>query len=168
MDQLDQNGNAPWCSTAHGPIASLPALSQSHSMGRKRIPRITDLSGVDPNFSQAERVIECLGGVDHLAELLGMVGHPLVLSTIYRWTYPKERGGSGGLIPGFLWPVIFQCARLEGIILGPQELDPRPMPKRIRLCDAMGRYKVRSALKKRLRRQLTQAKKRAGKVDSSP
>ena len=42
----------------------------------------------------AHSLIEFLGGPREVAGLLGR--H---ISRIYRWTYPEERGGTGGLIP---------------------------------------------------------------------
>lgn len=42
----------------------------------------------------AERVIEKCGGVARTAALIGRSE-----SWVYRWTYPKERGGTGGMVP---------------------------------------------------------------------
>lgn len=46
-------------------------------------------------MNPAARVIKAFGGPAKLAEILGR--DP---SRIYRWTYPEERGGTGGAIPG--------------------------------------------------------------------
>jgi hypothetical protein len=42
----------------------------------------------------ASNVIAKCGGAVRTAEIVG-VKPP----TVYRWTYPKERGGTGGLVP---------------------------------------------------------------------
>lgn len=42
----------------------------------------------------AERIIEKFGGVSELARLSGWSAN-----SIYKWTYPKSKGGTGGLIP---------------------------------------------------------------------
>lgn len=44
--------------------------------------------------SPAEFVIEKCGGHAVVAEVLGVD-----VSRVYRFTYPKERGGTGGVIP---------------------------------------------------------------------
>lgn len=42
----------------------------------------------------AEHIIEKCGGVNATAAILGVSPQ-----AVYRWTYPKERGGTGGLVP---------------------------------------------------------------------
>lgn len=42
----------------------------------------------------AHQVIEKCGGVAKTAELIGRSE-----SWVYRWTYPKDKGGTGGLVP---------------------------------------------------------------------
>lgn len=42
----------------------------------------------------AEQIIEKLGGVAATATICGRTH-----SWVYKWTYPKERGGRGGLVP---------------------------------------------------------------------
>lgn len=44
--------------------------------------------------NQAEKIAKRFGGVRRLAEAIGC--EP---SVVYRWTYPRERGGTGGVIP---------------------------------------------------------------------
>lgn len=145
--------------------ARWPIYNELHQCNKRGFGgRVTAPPELDPNFSQAERIIERLGGMDHLMELLAYVGHPINLCTLYRWTYPKERGGTGGLIPTHMWPVIFQAARCEGIILGPEDLDPRPMPRKVQKNDRVLRNRIRKVVQKRMRRQVLQAKKRAEKT----
>lgn len=42
----------------------------------------------------AKRVIEKLGGYTVVSQIAGVD-----VSQVYRWTYSKKRGGTGGLIP---------------------------------------------------------------------
>ncbi len=44
--------------------------------------------------SQASKIIEKFGGARRLASLIGY--RP---SGVYRWMYPKGKGGTGGYIP---------------------------------------------------------------------
>lgn len=46
------------------------------------------------NLEPASTVIAKIGGVDVAAKVTGK--H---VSRIYRWTYPREKGGTGGVIP---------------------------------------------------------------------
>lgn len=71
--------------------------------------------------TQAERVIAKFGSAYRLARLLNK--DP---AAVYRWTYPKNRGGTGGLVPASAMQHILRVARLEGVLLTPEDLDPRP------------------------------------------
>lgn len=94
------------------------------------------------NASQADRVVWKFGGPIRLSLILKAIGRPKDPSSIHRWMYPKEEGGSGGIIPGRAWPDLFMAARAEGVLLTSEDLDPReklmpvPMarafPRRIR------------------------------------
>lgn len=44
--------------------------------------------------NSAARIIEKCGGAQAVAEML-----QVDISRVYRWTYPKDRGGSAGVIP---------------------------------------------------------------------
>lgn len=48
----------------------------------------------DEKLDPAHTVIQTLGGFDAVAKITGK--H---ISRVYRWTYPKGRGGTGGYIP---------------------------------------------------------------------
>ena len=65
----------------------------------------------------AARVIEKFGGPRDVARLIGI--DP---SRVYRWTYPKERGGTGGRIPQGAWKPLLQAAELVGVELSLTEL----------------------------------------------
>jgi hypothetical protein len=44
---------------------------------------------------------------------------------VYKWTYPKEKGGTGGHIPSWRQGTILACARASGIALMPADFfDP--------------------------------------------
>lgn len=64
----------------------------------------------------AEQVIEKCGGHQAVAEMAGV--H---VSRVHRWTYPKERGGTGGLIPTQHQQKLLDEARDRGIDLGPSD-----------------------------------------------
>jgi hypothetical protein len=55
-------------------------------------------------------------GVDKVAEITGK--H---VSRVYRWMYPKEKGGTGGFIPPADAQVILAYAVSEGVPLSPAE-----------------------------------------------
>lgn len=71
-------------------------------------------------YGQAKRVIAKLGGAYSAARISG-----LEVSAIYRWTYPKERGGTEGLIPAASLARVIDAAAKEGIELTSEDLDPR-------------------------------------------
>lgn len=71
--------------------------------------------------TQAERVIAKFGSAYRLAKLLNR--NP---SSVYRWTHPKARGGTGGIIPAAAMRELLKIARVEGVLLTPADLDPRP------------------------------------------
>ena len=48
----------------------------------------------DDGLPAAERIIKAFGGAKNLSELTG-----IDLSSIYRWKYPKDKGGTDGAIP---------------------------------------------------------------------
>lgn len=79
-------------------------------------------------LTQAERIIIKFNGHKNLHALLKAVGKPVDLSAIYRWTYAKNRGEAAGIIPAKIWPALYECARLEGIMFTIQDLDVRPQP----------------------------------------
>lgn len=76
--------------------------------------------------SQAERIIDKFGGVKNLLYALERIGRPKHPSRLYRWTYPKERNGTSGVIPPEALADIISAARIDGIYLTPEDLDPRP------------------------------------------
>lgn len=76
---------------------------------------------------QAERVINKFGGARNLYRAileLGMVHEFRSPATIYRWTYPRTKNGTGGFIPSSALPIIQLAARKQGILLTPEDLLP--------------------------------------------
>ncbi|WP_170138988.1 hypothetical protein [Rhodoplanes serenus] len=75
-----------------------------------------------PTFAlePARSVIEKLGGVQAVASMTGK--H---ISRIYRWMYPVERGGTGGLIPTQQQPILLDEARARDLDLKPEDFFVR-------------------------------------------
>lgn len=74
--------------------------------------------------TQAGRIIRKFGSAARLAQALTDAGYPCDRSTVSRWTYPKSRGGSQGLIPTSRWPSLLVAARREGLYFTAEELRP--------------------------------------------
>lgn len=85
----------------------------------------TDKPEVVVALTQAGRILLKFGGPKRLSEILLAIGRPRTYATVFRWDYPKEKGGTGGWIPGNAWPDIFAAARFEGLILTSEDIDPR-------------------------------------------
>ena len=80
------------------------------------------------NQRQADRIIDKFGGPRRLHEALKLLaeteGTPEVrrdVSQIYRWTYPKSKGGTDGVVPTSAQRAVGRAARLKGIILTPAD-----------------------------------------------
>jgi hypothetical protein len=67
----------------------------------------------------AARIIERFGGTEAVAAIVG-----LSVSRVYRWTRPRSRGGTDGLIPSRYQPILLAAARKRGIALTPADLVP--------------------------------------------
>ncbi len=80
---------------------------------------------VERSYSQAERIINKFGGVPNLVKALETAGRPRHRQNIYRWTWPRERGGTGGVIPTSALEDVAEAARIEGVLLTPDDFDPR-------------------------------------------
>jgi hypothetical protein len=68
---------------------------------------------------QAETIIAKFGNADALAEAAG-----LDRTTVYRWSYAKNRGGTGGFIPTRSQRKVRMAARKLGITLTAQDWQP--------------------------------------------
>ena len=71
-------------------------------------------------LNPASHIIALLGGPQATAELAGV--H---ISRVFRWTYPKARGGTGGLVPAQHQQHLLDCARARGIALEPADFFRR-------------------------------------------
>ena len=77
--------------------------------------------------TQAERVFAKFGGATPLAHALGRlnVSRRRVVSAVYRWNLPVSKRGTGGVIPSSAMADVLAAARIEGIVLTAEDLDPR-------------------------------------------
>lgn len=71
----------------------------------------------DPE-TQAARITR-ICGVERLARWTSRT-----VTQVYRWDYPKAKGGSGGLIPAFHHQAILDGARDEGVKLRASDFYP--------------------------------------------
>lgn len=82
-----------------------------------------------PGRTQAERVFRRFGGGMRLFESLQRLPpglpRPTHRKVVYGWAAPRSRGGMGGLVPSRWMPSVLAAARMEGIILTAEDLDPR-------------------------------------------
>lgn len=67
----------------------------------------------------AHTVIEICGGFKVVAEIVGRDE-----TRVRRWTYGKDRGGTGGLIPSECQQVIMDAARERGLPLTAEHFFP--------------------------------------------
>jgi len=68
-------------------------------------------------YTQASKIINRFGGARALTAALKQIGIEKSPSTIYRWAYPKTRGGTNGLIPNFDMEYVIKAAAAVGIFL---------------------------------------------------
>ena len=70
-------------------------------------------------MTPAEKIIRKFGGAYRLSEALAALGPECYRrpSTIYRWTYPKEKRGTDGRIPTRDVDLIKAAARGVGVYL---------------------------------------------------
>jgi hypothetical protein len=69
----------------------------------------------------ADVVIEVCGGPRAVADMCG-----IDLTWVYRWTYPVERGGTGGTVPSKHQARLLKEARARGLALKPAHFFPAP------------------------------------------
>lgn len=69
----------------------------------------------------AATVIRICGGVEAVAEMAER--H---VTRVHRWTYPRERGGTGGKIPMDAAEKLLAAARERGIDLAPEHFFALP------------------------------------------
>ena len=71
------------------------------------------------HLNPAKSIIGKLGGPEPVASVTGRS-----LSRVYRWMYPAERGGTGGVIPQRYHRALLEAARAKGIPLSADDLLP--------------------------------------------
>ena len=122
-------------------------MSESNKAGRKFVSD-DELQLLDSG--QAARVIAKFGGVPLLVAALANIGHPYSKTSIYRWLYPRgKNGGTGGIIPHTALLEVLEAARIEGIIITSEDLDPRRYP--VSVSNTLHRQAVRNIWKKNKR-----------------
>ena len=86
----------------------------------------------------AQKIIMRLGGEALVSEIAGVS-----LTTPYRWTYPREAGGTGGTIPQKHHRTLLDYARRRGIRLEAADFLPPPLQRKDRrLLAARRRVRV--------------------------
>jgi hypothetical protein len=70
----------------------------------------------------ATSIVDRLGGLSTVAAIAGVK-----LSTVQRWRMPKNKGGTGGVIPHWHFHKLMNAARDRGVIIDPSEFAP-PLP----------------------------------------
>lgn len=80
--------------------------------------------------TQVDRIVSKFGGWKALWKALVTAGFERDLTALYRWSYPKEKGGAGGVVPTHSMHQVLEAARLEGVHLTTEDLDPRVSLKR--------------------------------------
>lgn len=72
-----------------------------------------------PSMEPASTIIKICGGAYAVAELTG-----LVASSVYRWTYAKHEGGTGGVVPADAASKLMVAARTKGLPLTAEHFFP--------------------------------------------
>lgn len=76
--------------------------------------------------TQAQRVFEKFGSAAALHRALKAIGKHRNIWTIESWGRPKDKAGTGGVIPSHNWPFILKAAHHAGVTLTETDMDPRP------------------------------------------
>lgn len=103
-------------------------LARLKEQGLKRINRPRpdrvefDNNDVVDNAPQALRLLTKFGGPTRLHRLARECGFSISYQTILGW----KTGKTGGYIPHYAWPMILECARIDGLVLVSEDFDPRP------------------------------------------
>jgi hypothetical protein len=67
----------------------------------------------------ANTIITKFKGLKPLAEVTNVKAH-----TVMRWRMPKEKGGTGGVVPHWHIPAILAAARERGLDIRPSDFAP--------------------------------------------
>lgn len=63
-------------------------------------------------MTPAKKIIEKFGGPKQVAEIIGVS-----VTQVYRFTYPRDKGGTGGLIPADHMRTLRTEAEKRGLVL---------------------------------------------------
>ncbi len=100
-----------------------PKPATAPDLGNNSSPSV--LSKPHLRRTQSRVIFEKFGGVVPLYTLLKALGRPYNKATLYKWTYPRTKGGTGGWVPTHAWPDILAAARMDGVFITSEEMDPR-------------------------------------------
>lgn len=76
-------------------------------------------------YEPAHTVISRLGGLTKVSALCGVN-----ISTVQRWKMPREKGGTGGLIPAKYMTALLRHANESGASLTADDMIPKPKQAR--------------------------------------
>lgn len=84
----------------------------------------------------ATKIVKKFDGAANLRNcLVHATGRNLNLTTVYRWTYPVSKGGTGGVIPGKWLAHVQRAARLGGLYLSEEDfVDTRRQERNVDTC----------------------------------
>lgn len=78
------------------------------------------MRGMEP----AQTIIKLCGGPKEVAAMTGRD-----VTRVHRWTYPKDKGGTGGLIPTDVQERLLEEAHKRGVGLTPSHFFPNFKPE---------------------------------------
>lgn len=78
-------------------------------------------------MNPAQHIVDKCGGHSAVADMLG-----IHISRVYRWTYPRAKGGTDGAVPTQHQQALVDRARARGIRLAPADFFERKPVRRIR------------------------------------
>ena len=64
----------------------------------------------------AKAVIEKCGGIKVVMGICGVSRN-----AVYKWTYPKDRGGTGGIVPHYAAELLLANAKSGGVNVRPED-----------------------------------------------
>ncbi len=107
--------------------AKTPSPDNKRVWGRWDQKKYHDLkkSGEEYTTTQADRIFYKFSGPRNLSKMLKAAGYGRNFSSVYRWSYPVSKGGTGGVVPSSAMYEIIHAARLAGIVLSLEDMDPR-------------------------------------------
>lgn len=105
----------------------------------KRRPRNQGQFG-KPTYNQAQKIVARFGGEAKLASLIG-----ISRISVYRWQYRRPYG-SDGLVPTAQIEKIKNVARLEGVLIRPEDWVPETIKYETDKPDTPKRYKTLAEL----------------------